>query len=117
MGSVSSSSIKTNYTQNESMTSTVDKKIPKHLQPLKRKHTQKKKVESSPAAVTAAPPRIIEENRVPATVSNDHINTLIPNNFYNASNDINQIFIDHSASSPQLFRWTKGRRFASSQVK
>ncbi|KAL9548242.1 hypothetical protein MBANPS3_005769 [Mucor bainieri] len=98
------------------MTSTADKKVPKHLQPLKRKHTHKKKVESSPAAVTAAPPRVHEEeNRVPATISNHHINTLIPNHFYNTSNDINQIFIDHSASSPQLFRWTKGRRFTSSQ--
>lgn len=117
MGNASSSSIKTNYTQSELMTSTADKKVPKHLQPLKRKHTHKKKVESSPAAVTAAPPRVHEENRVPATISNHHIDTLIPNHFYNASNDINQIFIDHSASSPQLFRWTKGRRFACSQVK
>lgn len=117
MGNVSSASIKTNYAQHELMTSTADKKVPKHLQPLKRKHTHKKKVESSPAAVTAAPPRVHEEeNRVPATISNHHINTLIPNHFYNASNDINQIFNDHSASSPQLFRWTKGRRFASSQV-
>jgi hypothetical protein len=128
MGNSSSSSIKCHNHHNEIGT-TISHKVPKHLQPTKRKQTKKRS--NTITAVAAAKETnttatiannnndkkhdtgIIINNNNDETQPNSHIKTLQPN----PNNEINEIFMmDHSSSSPQLFRWTKGRRFQNTEV-
>lgn len=111
-------------------------KIPKHLQPLKRKHTSKKTRKSSTASNTEAISPVAaavakakagatpnsatatmaeQQDNNKETTYQSHLKTLQ----VNPDNEINQIFIDHHHSNsggPQLFKWTKGRRYQNTDV-
>lgn len=87
MGIITSRNIK--Y-ENETVGNT---KIPKHLQPLKRKQIKKRSSESISTIVNNNP----QKNNKPKSLSNNKISSNI---------------IDYSTLNNQ-FRWSNGRRFPS----
>ncbi|KAI8053161.1 uncharacterized protein B0P05DRAFT_561826 [Gilbertella persicaria] len=118
---ISNSTLSTRtFTNSNEFISIERRKIPRHLQPLKRKHTSKHTGATSndEHVPDNQQHKKKQENVIikHQTSSNDNVNTLIPQGKNNELNEINQIFIDHSSSSPQLFRWTKGRRFQNAEV-
>jgi hypothetical protein len=123
MGNTSSSSIRTSQT-NEN---TIDRKVPKHLQPIKRSKTRSNnripfcnnkdgtiaKKSPSPTPPPPPPPAPSPQQQ------NRHNKTLIPQTYTHQShnNPKENDAIDQSASTPQLFLWKRGRRFQNAEVK
>ncbi len=86
--------------EKEEETIKIINKVPKHLQPLKRKHT-KRRNNSSTTIVQNKPPKEQDNNKT-----------------FKQPIEFNPTIINQlSSSSPQLFRWTKGRRFHNNDVR
>jgi hypothetical protein len=120
MGNTSSSSIKTNQT-NEN---TIDKRVPKHLQPIKRSKTRSNS--RIPFINNKEPVTIAKKSPSPTPPpqqqqTTKYNKTLIPHTYTQQQNhnnlEKNDATIDQSASTPQLFLWKRGRRFQNAEVK
>lgn len=118
-----SSSIKTSQT-NEI---TIDKKVPKHLQPIKKSKTRSNsRIPFISNGKPAEPVTIPRKSPLPAAVQQQqqltkHNKTLIPHTYTHQNHNINHYkengaIIDQSASTPQLFLWKRGRRFQNAEV-
>jgi hypothetical protein len=107
MGNTSSSSASSQDDSNSEKSKTPSNKVPKHLQPLKRKTTSKRL------------PKILRRRAVDdidQTYNND-TKTLQVKLTTKVDKPVkNLVYIEQASSSPQLFRWTKGRRFQSNDV-
>lgn len=98
----------------ESNTTHKSIKVPKHLQPLKRKQTKKNSSNNNSSNVSnnnPAPPKISMEQSY--NISSPVKTLQVKPQHFTESLDL----VDPSSSSPQLFRWTKGRRFQNNDVR